>query len=446
MHSDVVITGLGPVTGFGVGIEPLWRGMVEGRSAIGRIARFDPSGFQCQAAAEVPADFAIRDWVPKSYRKSTKVMCRDVELAVAAAAAAVTDAGLTTKGTDPDAAPSIDPDRFGCQIGSGLIAADLDELTLALASSRDESGDRVDLAQWGRTGMQNLTPLWLLKYLPNMLACHVTIVHDCRGPSNTITCTEASAHLSLAESLRVIERGGADACLTGGAESKLNPMSFERQQMSGRLRTTAAGDAADAMSVRPFDPAADGTILGEGGGILVVERADVAAARGARPYCRLTAVSAPQSHWTDARGLGAPEEDRSIDDAIELALQRSGLTPADVDALVPLGSGVPGMDRAEAAAIRRVFGARAASLPLVTTIPNVGSCAAGTGAVALAVAACMIREQMLPARLHSAGLEDLDAAAAPARPASLGTVLVLSTSQGGQNAAAVLRRIEGGAA
>lgn len=445
MQTDVVITGLGPVSGFGVGIDPLWDAMVEGRSAIRRISAFDPSGFRSQAAAQVPDDFSIRDWVAKSYRKSTKVMCRDVELAVAAAAAAVADAGLVTKGTDPDTEASIDPDRFGCHIGSGLIAADLDELTLALASCRAGDEDRVDLAQWGDEGMQKLTPLWLLKYLPNMLACHVTIVHDCRGPSNTITCTEASSHLSMAESLRVIERGGADACLTGGAESKLNPMAFERQEMSGRLRPTDAADEA-GCEVRPFDPAADGTLIGEGGGIIVLERADTAAARGARPYCRVTAVSATQSHWTDARGLGAPDDDRSIDDAIELALQRSGITPSDVDAIVPLGSGVPTMDAPEAAAIGRIFGERAALIPLVTTIPNVGSCAAGTGAIAVAVAARMIREQMLPARLHSAGLPGLDAAAAPARPADLDTVIVLCTSQGGQNSAAVLRRIEGGAA
>ncbi len=445
MQTDVVITGLGPVTGFGVGIEPLWTAMLEGRSAIGRIRAFDPSGFRSQAAAEVPEDFSIRAWVPKSYRKSTKVMCRDIELAVAAAAAAVADAGLTTKATDPEAEPTFAADRLGCHIGAGLIAADLDELTLALNASRADDGERVDLAHWGREGMNNLTPLWLLKYLPNMLACHVTIVHDCRGPSNTITCTEASSHLSLAESLRVIERDAADACLTGGAESKLNPMAFERQQMSGRLRETDGSGEGGAV-VRPFDPDADGTLLGEGGGILVLERAGAAAARGVTPYARVRAVSATQGHWTDARGLGVPEDDRSIDDAMELALERSGLGPGDVDAIVPLGSGVASMDQAEAAAIRRVFGGGAASIPLVPTIPFVGSCAAGTGAVALAVAAKMVREQHLPARLHARGLEGLDAAAAPSRPADLETVIVLTTSQGGQNAAAVLQRAESASA
>ncbi|MFK7961701.1 MAG: beta-ketoacyl synthase [Phycisphaerales bacterium] len=443
MSNEVVVTGIGPVTGFGVGIEPLWAAMLEGRSAIRRIEAFDPSGFTCHAGGELPKDaFSIRDWVPRSDRKSTKVMCRDIELAVAAAAAAVKDAGLSTRATgatDEDP-PTIRPDRFGCHIGAGLISADLDELTLALASSRSEDGRDVDLSQWGAQGMQTLTPLWLLKYLPNMLACHVTIVHDCRGPSNTITCCEASGHLSLGESLRVIQRGAADACLSGGAESKLNPMAFARQQMSGRLRETEAADA-DGCAVRPFDPAADGTVIGEGGGILVLERADVAAARGATPYARLRGMSATQGHWTDARGRGFPEDDRSIADAIELALEQAGASADEVDAVVPFGSGVPGTDAAEARALASVFGDRAASIPVVTTVPFTGSCSAGNGAVALCVAAQMLRTQTLPARLHSAGQPGLDAGAADARPADLRTVVAVTTSQGGQNAAVVMSRV-----
>ncbi|MHC4141777.1 MAG: hypothetical protein ACYSUF_07835, partial [Planctomycetota bacterium] len=128
--------------------------------------------------AELDGDLLnVRKVVPKSYRKAVKVMCRDVELAVGGAAAAVEDAGLITKATDPDAEPTIPPSRMGCHIGAGLICADVDELSAALWTSRSESGE-FDLQHWGHTGMENLTPLWLLKYLPNMLACHVTIIRD----------------------------------------------------------------------------------------------------------------------------------------------------------------------------------------------------------------------------------------------------------------------------
>ena len=437
MPRTVVITGLGPITALGVGMDALWDGLVNGRSAVRRIRSFDPGGFRCQVAAELPPEaFSVKGVVPKSYRKNTKVMCRDVELAVGAAVAAVEDAGLVTKGVDASATPTIRPERFGCHIGAGLICADIDELATALVTSEGPDGD-IDLDHWGRQGMTNLTPLWLLKYLPNMLACHVTIVHDCQGPSNTITCCEASSALSLGESVRVIGRGAADACLTGGAEHKLNPMSYIRQEFAARL-APADGSVDPATVARPFDPAATGTVLGEGGGLLVVEAGETAAARGRAPYARVSGFATTQSFCGDTVGLAVAPDDDALSDAMSLALDQAGVAPDDVDAIVPFGSGIPVVDALEAAAIRRVLGDRAASVPIVTTVPNVGSCAAGNGAISLCAAARCLREQMLPARLNTIGAKGLDADRAPARAARLRHVLVTTSSQGGQNAAVVL--------
>ena len=437
----VVITGLGPVTGFGIGIEPLWDAMVEGRSAIKRIERFNPCGFPCKVAAVLSEDqLIIRKLVPKSDRKATKVMCRDTELAVAAAGAAVRDAGLITKAIDPQAAPTIAPDRMGCHIGAGLIAADVDELTAALWTSRAADG-RFDLRHWGASGMENLTPLWLLKYLPNMLACHVTIIHDCQGPSNTITCCEASSGLSIGESMRVIQRGAADACLSGGAESKVNPMAFLRQHFAGRLATTRDDEDPTAV-VRPFDPNARGSVIGEGGGIIVLEALDSAEARDADPYAELVGFASTQSQCPDATGLEAEPDGGGIAEAIELALAQAGASPDEIDALAPFGSSIAAIDQAESAAIKRVFGSRAADLPMVTTVPNVGNCNAGAGGVAVAVAAKAMKTQTLPARLNTTGADGLNADAAPSRSADLRHVLVFTTSQGGQNVALVLRRMD----
>lgn len=438
MSESVVITGLGPVTAYGVGMEPLWQAMLEGRSAISKITAFDPTGLPCEIAATMAAGaIDIKTVVPKSYRKATKVMCRDVELAVAAAAAAVADSGLVTKATDPDASATIDGDRFGCHIGAGLISADVDELAAALITSRGADGN-IDLGHWGAQGMQNLTPLWLLKYLPNMLACHVTIVHDCRGPSNTITCCEASSGLSIGESLRVMQRGDADACLSGGAEYKLNPLTFIRQVFAGRL--AAASNGVDPTTVAiPFDKDSTGTVIGEGGGIVILETAMSAKKRGAKIYCEVASFTASQSHCTDSSGLTIADSDDSLALAMRRAIERAGMTAADIDAVVPLGSGVPNNDRSEARAIKSVFGDRAAKLPLVTTVPFAGNCAAGNGAVGLAVAAMCLKEQKLPARLNSKNVNGLDAAACAARDAKLRAILVMTTSQGGQNAAIVLR-------
>src|SRR5690606_19846651 len=127
MKREVYITGVGPVCGLGLGIDEVWSRLIDGQTGIAPIQAFDPSGFGSTLAAEV-RDFSIKDFVPKTYRKATKVMARDIELAVAAAELAAKDAGLATKCTAPDDPPDYDPARFGCHIGAGLIAADVDEL------------------------------------------------------------------------------------------------------------------------------------------------------------------------------------------------------------------------------------------------------------------------------------------------------------------------------
>lgn len=435
---ETVITGVGPVGGYGVGLEPLWQAMLEGRSAIRQFTRFDASGLPSNAGAEVPETFSVREVVPKSYRKATKVMARDIELAVGAALNAVEDSGLRTKGTHPDDEPSIPATRFGCHIGAGLIAADVEELTSALVSSQREDGS-FNLHAWGETGMQNLTPLWLLKYLPNMLACHVTIIHDCQGPSNTITCAEASGLLSLGESRRAIERGVADVCLSGGAESKVNPMGILRQIFAQRLAPTPAGVDPTTL-IRPYSADATGTLMGEGGGLVVIESRETADARSARVYARVVGYGASQSRCDDVIGLELEEDGQGVLDAIEAALDNAELRPDEIDAIVPAGLGIRSIDTSEAAAITRCFGARAGKMPLATTVPYTGNTGAGAGAINVIVGAKMIESQMIPARLNTRGVTGLDANSAPARAAELRHVLVLTSSLGGQNAAVILAR------
>jgi len=434
-------------------MDALWAGLTDGRTAIAPIRRFDPTGFGCRVAAEVPDDpdaggFDIRAIVPKSYRKATKVMARDIELAVVAAATATADAGLVTKATlggvgEDAAAPTLPPDRMGCHIGAGLLAAETDELTEALVSSRHADGS-FDVAAWGAGGMNNLTPLWLLKYLPNMLACHVTIIHDCQGPSNTITCAEASGTLSIGESMRVIERGDADACLSGGAETKVHLMGLLRQQFADRLVTSVLDDdpAEQVRGVRPFDAESRGTVLGEGGGLLVLEAIESADRRGAKIRAEVAGFGASQTVGDESGPvLLDPEPDgESIAWAIDTALADAGLVAEAVDAILPLGCGIPRIDAAEVAALQRIFGDRLSSIPLITPIPAIGNCCAGSGAVGAAIAAQCLHTQRLPARLNSGRTPGVDAGAVASRAADLNVVLVVSTSFGGQNAALLLRR------
>ena len=449
MSRRVVITGVGAISGFGLGIDALWRGLVEGRSCLKRVTRLDTSGFRSKLAAEVGADFTAKDFVPKSYRKAVKVMARDIELAVGAARAALDDAKITTKGTlemsgDAAGRATYPSERMGCHIGAGLIAADAEEMAAAMATAVDEGG-KFSLRKWGGEGgggMEALTPLWLLKYLPNMLACHVTIVHGCEGPSNTITCAEASGLLSIGESSRVIQRGqggAADLCFSGGVESKLNVMGILRMDLAGKLAAT--GDETDGSKlVRPFDEGAAGGLVGEGGGILILEEAECAARRGAKIIAEIAGFGAGHS-LCGSLGEPAGAEDEGYKFAILNALDDARMKPEQIDAIVPAAAGVKAIDNAEAWALREVFGSRLDEVPLVTVVPNIGNCMAGQGALLAAVGARCVGEGRLPARIHAGRpRKGLDAGASPSREAALRHVLVCTGSMGGQNAAVVLRK------
>ena len=264
--------------------------MQSGRTGLAPMTSFDPGWYTCHVAGELDADrFKVRSVVPKSYRKAVKVMCRDVELAVGAAADAIVP-NLSTPGVDHESGFPIPPERLGCHIGAGLIAADVNELTVAFSSSRGDDGE-VDLATWGTSGMENLTPLWLLKYLPNMLACHVTIVHDCRGPSNTITCAPNPAALPVAGRVDARDRTRFRRRLPlrrSGIEAE--SLNYYRQHSAGRLAD--ARDLEPGDVVRPFAENASGTALGEGGGLLVIEALDHCTERGGTPMAEVRGYAA----------------------------------------------------------------------------------------------------------------------------------------------------------
>lgn len=461
-----VITGVGVVTAAGIGFEKTWESLLQGRHSLARIARFNPDGFYCRVGGEV-RDLSAKDFVPKSYRKSVKVMARDTELAVAAAKLAVTDANLITRGADePAPATTYPPDRLGCHIGAGLIAAETQELTSALVTAVTPDGNprarHFDLRAWGtvddpnnpgapRGGMGNLQPLWMLKYLPNMLACHVTIIHGAEGPSNTITCAEASGLLSIGESMRVIERGAADACFSGSAESKLSLMGVLRMSLAGRL-AHATNVEPDRFPIAPFAHASAGAVPGEAGAILILEEASTAKARNARPYARLAGFGASQS----PKPCVPPATDvaartRGMELAIKAALadakKTMGINAQDIDLIVPQAACHHDADSAELHALVNALGAEvAARAALIPLVPFLGDCSAGNGAVQVAAAAMCLREQMLPQlpdmwrHLGLTPLTGLNTTPRPSGPAPLRAALVCSSAQGGQNSAIVLAR------
>ena len=428
----VVITGIGVISPIGIGAKTFWDNLLAGKIGIRRIAQFDPAGLPCQIGGEVPP-FKIGEYVPKSYRKATKVMARDIELAVVAADDAFKDAGIQSKAyTD---SPTFDSRRFGCNIGAGLISADLNELTGAMNVARD--GNKLDLQRWGRDGMSQLTPLWLLKYLPNMLACHVTIIHELKGPSNTITCADASSHLAIGEAFRTIQRGDAELAICGGAETKVVPMSIIRQILLRRV-SDSCNDSPDT-AVRPFDADASGTVVSEGGGLFILEEYEQAKKRGAKIYAELVGFGASQ----DTYSVTVPDPSgHSYSKAISKALAEAQVSPDEVDLLIPHGLGIPSHDRAELAGIQKAFGNSASNVPFAPIKAQIGNVAAGSG-IDAAAAVLSLHHGQIPASLNTRKV--LDGIKLNVRPevrdAKIDVAVSSVYSLGGQNAALVFRRV-----
>ena len=432
MADGVAITGLGAVTPAGIG-EQFEAGLMSGTGAVSSISLFDAGGFGCRIAGQL-VDFSALKFVPKSYRKAVKVMARDIEIAVAAADLAVRDSGIVTRGTE-DGAPDIDPKRLGCKIGAGLICTDLNELGMAVNTAVVDG--RFDLGKWGQVGMSNLTPLWLLKYLPNMLACHVTIIHGAEGPSNTITCGDASAHLAVGEAAKTIAQGAADAMMAGGAESKLNPMGLLRQTLLGRLCVNSNDSPADAC--RPFDVGHAGTVIGEGGGMLMLERTSRARRRGARVRAEIVGFGAA----CDPRGIDVSSPTAGgLEIAVRRAIADAGIAPDQVDLIVAHGTAVPGEDACEWRAWRQALGPAAERIPAVAITGTVGSLFAGAGGPQLAATALALERQVVPpTRNFSSGAAGCGLQLSRrARPAEMTYAVSGVFSIGGQSAALVLKR------
>jgi 3-oxoacyl-[acyl-carrier-protein] synthase II len=430
----VVITGLGAITPLGLTVPDTWAGLRAGKVGIDTITAFDPVGFDCKIAGQVP-EYKIRDHVPKSFRKAVKLMSRDIELSIIAANEAIVHAGLITKGIDPENI-NVDPGRMAINLGAGLISCDLVELAPAVAASLTDG--KFDIRKWGKEGLEQVTPLWLLKYLPNMLACHVGIIHDIQGPSNTITCAEAAAHLAIAEATQVVERGASDIALAGGTEAKVNPIVMIRQCLLKRATSENNDDPASAC--RPFDANAGGSVFGEGAGAVILENLDNAEKRNAKILAEIVGVG--QSNNINPAYERVEPEGKGIRIAIEKALAEAQIEPGDLDLIIPHGTGIPGDDLAEAKAIQAVLGDAAARIPVWPTKSMLSNTGAASGAIDMIAAVCAMNEGVIPAAKNcdtkAAGC-NLNIADRP-RETSIRHAMCCSYTYGGQTAAIVLRQ------
>jgi 3-oxoacyl-[acyl-carrier-protein] synthase II len=430
----VVITGLGAVSPLGLTVSEMWEALCAGKCGISKITAFDPVGFTCKLAGQVP-DYKMQKYVPKNYRKATKLMSRDIELAVIAANEALCDSKLVTKAIDPENI-NIDPTRVAINLGAALISCDLVELAPAVAASVTDG--KFDIHKWGASGIELVPPLWLLKYLPNMPACHLSIIHDIQGPSNSITCAESSGLLAISEAMQVIERGNSDVALAGGTEAKVNPMVMIRQCLVNRA--ISDGHIEPASACRPFDADAKGSVFGEGAAVLVLESLDHALGRGAKIYAEIAGTG--QSNSINASFEHLEPDGKGVQIAIEKALTEARIQPDDLDLIIPHGTAIPRDDLAEAKGIQAALGDAAAKIPAWPTKSMLSNTGAASGAVDAVAAACALAHGMIPAAKNCNRKADgcnLNIVLQP-QQIDLRYALCCSYTFGGQTTAVVLKK------
>lgn len=427
----VVITGLGIVTPIGIGPEVYWAALAEGRSGVRRLHAFPVEGLPNDIAAEVPdfdektAKALALPKYRKALAKSQKYMARDIQLAVAAAQFAVHDAGLVDGG--------VDPTRMGVDLGAGLISSELDELAPAI-NLATPSAHEFDYHIWGRDGIPVINPLWLLKYLPNMLACHISILIDCQGPSNTITEAEAASNLAIGEAARIIARGRADVMIAGGADSKIHPLSLVRMSLLDQM-SRWKGEPSQAC--KPFDVRRDGWVAGEGAGILILEEREHALSRGARIHGEILGFGS----GCDAKPEGGLDpEGTGTEIALKAALSDAGVAPGEIGHINAHGAATQISDLAEAKAFHRVFNDHGA--PVTALKGFFGNMVSGCGAVELIGSLLGVNRGQIPQVLNCTEPDpacDLDLVLDATRKTDNPTFIKTNLTRHGQAAALVIR-------
>ena len=308
--AEVVITGVGVVSPIGIGREAFWEALL-GRSLRHWPCDTDEPGRHASATCGGSPNFDPRTFVAN--RKSLKVMSRDAQLGVAASTLACRDAGIY--------AGKIDPERFGVVLGADQICSPIQESEATYAACIADG--RFDFQLWGAKGLAASFPLGFLRVLPNMVASHVSIAQDARGPNNTIHEGEISSLLAVTEAASVIQRGMADVMLAGGASSQMQPLDFVRRMAMGNL-SPRQDDPASV--VRPFDARRDGYVWSEGAAVLVLESREHAESRAAKILARLKGCAATFEP-VDSQGRLSGSGLRR---AIATALDRAAVKPDDL--------------------------------------------------------------------------------------------------------------------
>ncbi len=424
----VVITGIGLVTPLGWGTEVTWKAVLAGKSGANRITAFDPAGYACQIACEVPrvdgrggggpdvegAFDPDKVLAPKEQRKIDDFIL----YAIAAADEAVRDAGWS----DPSDEEKL---RTGVILGSGIGGLNkIAETTLELEAK----------------GPRRVSPFFIPSALINLASGHVSIRYGYQGPNHAVVTACATGAHAIGDAARLIKYGDAEVMVAGGAEAavcKLGIAGF----IACRALSTGFNDTPEKGS-RPYDKDRDGFVMGEGAGVLVLEEYEHARARGAKIYAEVIGYGLSG----DAHHITAPAADGNGGfRAMQASMKDAGVRPEQIDYINAHGTSTPLGDEIELGAIERMLGDHAVGKAMSSTKSAIGHLLGAAGSVEAAFTALAIRDQIAPPtiNLDNPSVETkLDLVPHEAKPMKIDVALSNSFGFGGTNASLVLAKVQ----
>jgi 3-oxoacyl-[acyl-carrier-protein] synthase II len=398
------------ISPLGVGNEPTWQGLVEGRSGVGPITKFDAGAYACRIAGEVKG-FDPEQWIEKKEVKKSDTF---IHYAIVAAQMAVDDAKLDTK--------SEDPDRVGVIIGSGIGGLPLIEEMHRKLVER---------------GPARISPFFIPGLIVNLATGQISIRFNARGPSSAPATACATGAHAIGDAFKIIQRDDADIMFAGGSEAVVTPLAVGG---FAAMRALSTRNDEPERASRPWDAERDGFVMGEGSGVLILEEREHALRRGATIYCEL----AGYGMTSDAYHITSPSEDGDGMARVMIrALKDAGLQPADIDYINAHGTSTPVGDRIETIAIKKVFGDHAYKVAVSSTKSMTGHLLGAAGGLESAIAAMVVKTGVVPPTINYENPDpecDLDYVPNQARQMDARHVLSNSFGFGGTNATLIFSR------